>query len=107
MEKVKINSLDIAKFIMAIFVICLHTHPFRSIEPFPLFEIITNSAVPFFFMASAFLLFQKFYHSKMDLTIIKNYIKRMIKLYVIWNIIYLPISIYGYMFVDSGRGGVY
>lgn len=101
----KINSLDVAKFIMAILVICLHTYPLKKFEPLPLFSIITNIAVPFFFIASSYLLFKKFFNSNNNLVIIYDYIKRMIKLYLIWNVIYFPISIYGSFYNSTALTG--
>lgn len=47
-------------------------------------------------MALAFLLFKKYYENNENGEIIKKYLKRMIKLYCVWNIIYLPLAIYGY-----------
>jgi len=56
----KYNSIDIVKWIMAIFVIAIHTHPFNNIDNdifLLIYNYIMKSAVPFFFMASSFLLF--------------------------------------------------
>ena len=91
------NGFDIAKFIMAIFVVTLHAHPFSDIS-FGLNYIITNGltrvAVPYFFMVSGFLLFRKMSLYELDIAKIKRYLIHIFRLYVIWTIIYLPIIIY-------------
>lgn len=54
--------LDVMKFVMAIVVVAIHTRPEMSFSsPFVirLFESVYSIAVPFFFMASGFLLFRK------------------------------------------------
>lgn len=82
---------------MAIAVIAIHTHPLENLENqelLKIYRIIVNIAVPFFFITSSYLLFTKFYKSNEEKSILKNYIKKTIKLYIIWSIVYLPISIY-------------
>lgn len=54
--------LDIMKLAMAIVVVAIHTRPelsFSSPVVVSLFEAVYSIAVPFFFMASGFLLFRK------------------------------------------------
>lgn len=54
------HSLDLAKFISAVLIIVLHTGPlssYSSVLHYGLRNIVTVVAVPFFFMASGFLLF--------------------------------------------------
>ena len=90
------HALDIAKFIMAILVVAIHTGPFEYCK-YPirrLFITITELAVPFFFVVSAFLLFKK---ADWKLRLVR-YMKRMCRLYVVWNMVYLPISIFGFMY---------
>ena len=93
--------LDVMKFVMAIVVVAIHTRPelsFSSLIVRNFFEAVYSIAVPFFFMASGFLLFRKI---SLPLTDegelrIKSYLKRMCKLYVLWTIVYLPLTIYGF-----------
>lgn len=91
------NGFDIAKFIMAIFVVTLHAHPLADIS-FNLNYAVTNGltrvAVPYFFMASGFLLFRKMSLYELDMARIKRYLIHIFRLYVVWTIIYLPIIIY-------------
>ena len=95
------KGLDIMKFVMAIVVVAIHTRPemsFNSSLARQIFEAIYSLAVPFFFIASGFLLFRKI---SLPLTEegeqrIKSYLSRMCRLYLVWTIIYLPLTIYGF-----------
>ena len=101
----KLNSIDLCKFIMAICVIAIHTTPWLDFEDsVVLCDIIKNFAglaVPFFFMSSAYFLFTKMkkvgngdIRSEESLKVLKDYSLRMLKLYFIWQLIYLPSNIY-------------
>ena len=95
------NVLDIMKYVMAIIVVAIHTRPeysFESETVRALFESVYSIAVPYFFIASGFLLFRKIIfplNSEGEARILA-YIKRIFKLYVIWTIIYLPFTFYGF-----------
>ncbi len=99
--KKRYNAIDLTKFIMAIFVIAVHTHPLIGVNNTTVSKIyisIVYIAVPFFFIVSSYFLFikvNKFDEDK-GKEIITSYIKKMIKLYIIWNIIFLPMAIYEY-----------
>jgi surface polysaccharide O-acyltransferase-like enzyme len=100
------NGFDIAKFIMAIFVVTLHAHPLLDIS-FNLNYAVTNGltrvAVPYFFMASGFLLFRKMSLYELDIPRIKKYLIHIFRLYIVWTIIYLPIIVYtGILKSDRG-----
>ena len=102
-KKVKYNSIDLFKFIMAVFVIAIHTNPLvncTNITVLKIYDIIIPSAVPFFFLASGFLIATKFskpYNSVDNISIIKKTLIKMIKLYCLWMLAYLPLTIYGYI----------
>lgn len=91
------------KIIMAIFVIAIHTHPLETIQGtlyYKIYTILVGIAVPFFFISSGYLVFKKMkgkYDDKDNIDILKKYIVKTIKLYIMWNIIYLPLAIYGYI----------
>lgn len=94
-----IPSVDLVKFMMAIFVVAIHTHPYTCIENTYLSFFISkliSLAVPFFFVASGFFLWRKIdnaiYADKLQ--ILRRWILRLVKLYVIWTLIYLPFTIY-------------
>lgn len=81
------GAMDIAKLLMAILVIGIHTEPFGF--NFWLdkgFGMITRLCVPFFFVASGYYFWIKehpFVH----------FVKRIFALYLIWSLIYLPFDI--------------
>ena len=89
------------KFAMAIVVVAIHTRPelsFSSPIAISLCEAVYSLAVPFFFMASGFLLFRKisFPLNEEGEQRIKAYLKKICKLYLIWTVIYLPLTVYGF-----------
>ncbi len=93
------KGVDIAKFVMAIFVVAIHTLPFFGSvnnNVVDIFQETVKLAVPYFFMASGYFLFLKIYKESdksNQLKILKIYGKRIFKLYLYWTIIYLPITI--------------
>lgn len=68
----KYNSLDIAKFILAIFVVAIHTSPFYGMSQEYYGKVLYTIAVPVFFVMSSFLFF-----IKGDDADIKSYCRRM------------------------------
>lgn len=81
------GTIDIVKYLMAILVIGIHTEPFGF--NFWLdkgFGIITRLCVPFFFIASSYFFFRKEKAAK-------EFIGRIVLLYIVWSIIYLPFDI--------------
>lgn len=91
------NGFDIAKFIMAIFVVTLHAQPFSDFSfnlNYAVTHGVTRMAVPYFFMASGFLLFRKMSFIRLDKMRIRKYLVHIFRLYVLWTIIYLPVILY-------------
>ncbi len=81
------GTVDIAKLLMAILVIGIHTEPFGF--NFWLdkgFGILTRLCVPFFFVTSAYF----FWRGEKSP---KTFLQRIILLYVVWSVIYLPFDI--------------
>lgn len=109
MEKKSYNAIDAAKFISAFLVVCIHTGPLLDINKeanFVLVQIIARLAVPFFFVASGFLMFLKLditreWNDYENIQKIVHYVKRLLKLYVIWTILYLPFT---YVLMRGGEG---
>lgn len=82
-------SLDYAKFAASLLIICIHLHPFASINgDFSYFFEMTvcRIGVPFFFMVSGFFLYEKIQDKKY----ISTYIRRLLKIYFIYSILYFP-----------------
>ena len=103
-RQIKYNGLDIIKFIMAIFIVMLHSS-FLSDVSYNLNYLfqsgITRIGVPFFFVASGFLLYRKVDVNNIDFLIVKKYVFHILRLYIIWTIIYLPIIIYSEILKDD------
>ncbi len=83
-------TMDIAKLMMALLVVGIHTEPFGfNVWMDRGFGIITRLCVPFFFTASSY-----FYWVKKGTKPVIRYILRLALLYLIWTIIYLPLDIH-------------
>lgn len=110
-ERANYNSIDAFKFFLAICVVAIHIKPLYNLQNRTvrsLYEAVVTIAVPFFFISSGFLLADKFIeptYSDENIDITKRYLFRIVKLYLIWTVIYLPITVYGYYL--SGEGIAY
>lgn len=94
--KEKSISLDLFRVIAAFFIIAIHTYPLASINEnidFVFTHVICRIGVPFFLMITGYFVLPKALENK---EVIKNYIVKIIKMYVICMIIYLPINIYAH-----------
>jgi len=93
LERKMYNSLDVAKFLAAILIIVLHTAPlsdYSNVLNFALRSTITVVAVPFFFITSGFLFFEKLnsLQEKEKNKYFLLYIKRLIVMYLLWSLVY-------------------
>ena len=85
------STIDIAKFIMALLVVGIHTEPFGfNVWLDRGFGILTRHCVPFFFVASSYL-----YWSRKPQPPAARYILRMLILYLVWSVLYLPLDLKG------------
>lgn len=88
------DAVDLMKIVASILVIVIHTHPFRTM---PLLGFVTSNIfarmiIPFFFISSGYFLhIGKNFKSE---GYFKKYIFKLIKLYLIWSIIYIPFGIH-------------
>ena len=89
------NILDLLKFLFAFAVIAIHTHVSedRTTDCMAILNIVENLAVPFFFIVSGFFLGRKISVNN-EFAVYKRYVHRILKLYIIWCILYLPINLY-------------
>lgn len=87
----KIDILDLTKIILTFMVVAIHSQLFPMVL-YPWLRI----AVPLFFIISSYLLYTKISISPKEdkQKIIKHYIHRLLKLYIFWFIVLLPITIY-------------
>lgn len=133
------KGIDCMKFVMALLVIVLHTHPFYGINDtwnFITADVLGRLAVPFFFAATGFLLEKKIQKNQQEKLqekqeevqenqkqenqekqksqeqtrrlgqIVGRYVCRLLKLYLVWTAVYLPIIIYSKI-ICSERGVKY
>lgn len=79
------NSIDLFKFIMAVAIMAMHIEPFM-VNQSPILYVIyycfLSCAVPFFFMATGFLLECKMCYSADRLKVLDRYIFKTLKLYL-------------------------
>jgi len=101
------NSIDLTKFIMAICVIAIHTGPLghcKNYSILTIYDLIVSMAVPFFFLASGYLLavkFREYDPKEVKIRIVFKQLSKIIRMYFVWNLIYLPLAIYDYYLWDT------
>lgn len=96
-EKRQYNNIDLFKIIFAVVVVMIHTKPFADISETASWyfsNTIANLAVPFFFVASGFLLFGKLINCDSDRRneYVKKYLLHIVKMYLIWCVIWIPLK---------------
>ena len=92
------NAIDAAKFICAILIVTIHFPPLGSAAVSPAAQAVNDLfrsylgriAVPFFFITAGFFLYQKAATHPSPAALCKAYVLRILRLYVIWTILYLP-----------------
>lgn len=94
-------ALDTMRFCMAIAVVAIHSNPLYGKENtflYAVYDAVVRLAVPVFFVISGFLLFQKMaadLNAACNILRIKRFLKRTLKMYLIWTVVYLPLGIFG------------
>lgn len=87
------GNLDILKYICSILILILHLRPFLNYSDqldLTFNNIITRTCVPIFFVITGYFVAKK---EKDNPNYIKQYIKKMIPLYLVWSLLYLPVII--------------
>ena len=102
MKKRQYAVIDIARYVSALLVVCIHTFPFLEVsETFNTYWIhsVCRMAVPFFFTTSGYFFFRNYSDENEELNEerFKKSIKRLLKIYLIWTVIYLPYTIFDYI----------
>lgn len=91
------NSIDLVKFICSILIIVIHSKPlleFSDTANYIFNSSVCRLAVPFFFMSTGFLVFRKIDLCNMQRGSLVSFTKKILKLYLVWSIIYFLPSIY-------------
>lgn len=94
-------AIDIFRFVCALMVISLHIRPFTDFSfelGFWMEEIISRIAVPFFFVTSGFFLAAKI----QDRNRVKCYFMKVLRLYLVYTILYFPQIVYSFRKVGEG-----
>lgn len=87
------SNLDILKYISALIIIILHIKPFykyNSTLDFIFNDLISKICVPLFFTITGYFICKKEHDNP---KYIKNYLKKILIIYLVWSLIYLPVSI--------------
>ena len=103
------NAIDLARFICAIMVVSIHVVPF-GLNDSGICVLLNNGiknyfariAVPFFFVASGFFLYRKSGYNDFSIEVTKKYVLKLLRLYIIWSIIYFPLKIEDIVYNESG-----
>lgn len=103
-------SVDVAKFLCALFVVMIHVSPFGWQPPgsalnllnFGMSQYLARLAVPMFFAFSGYFLYRKTLLQEFSLTPTKKYVWKLLKLYLIWSAIYLPLCVKGILSDKAG-----
>lgn len=102
----KYNFLNFMRLVFSIFVVANHLHPFLEFENSNsffanLYNFLMPFAVPFFFLATGFFIGKKIENinniSNNESDMIKKNRNKLLKCYVLFTIIYLPITIFGFI----------
>ena len=99
-EKTEYIYADYFRLICAIGIVALHLDPFSDINKYANFfvgSVLTRLCVPFFFLLSGFFLKDKLN----DWNKLSRYVLHLIKLYLVYTILYLPVNYFEYK--DNGK----
>lgn len=91
------NSIDLLKFLAALFVVAIHAQPFSGTAKFVAIDLMARWAVPFFFIASSYFYFRRA-QSERNLS---HYVARLGQLYLFWFLVESPITVLHYFIEPS------
>lgn len=95
-NKKEYNLIDVIKYIMSIFIIMLHAFFYNDIYNVYIRNFILSLlclAVPFFFVTAGFFLFRSSILPNYNMVKFTKYKNRILRMYIIWFIISVPISL--------------
>lgn len=92
-------AIDIAKFIMSFLVIVIHTNAYNVVP-----GKVCNLAVPLFFVFSGFFMYKGYVKGGIEK--VDNYLIKLVRMYVMYTVLYLPLTVYGYYINGKGLGEV-
>lgn len=97
-DKPVYNAIDAAKFLCAIMIVMIHIAPLGENETFHFANFIIKNwggrtGVPFFFITSGYFLYRKTNYENFIWQPTKNYLLKILRLYILWTIIYFPLCL--------------
>lgn len=104
-QGVNYKLIDLLKFICAFLVIGIHTRPLQAISNVAdeiFYHDISNYAVPFFYACTGYFLVAGSADGSLNERLSIR-IKKVLRLYIIWSIIYAPLTLYGWMMEGNGK----
>lgn len=99
-EQMSNKAIDILKFLFAVCVIAIHTDPLIKWNETYLYSLTRSFiyiAVPIFFISTGYLISKNYNAGESSTKYLIRRLKKSIKLYVTWNVIYLPLTIIGFI----------
>lgn len=103
MSGATLGGIDLGKFIAAVLVVLIHTHPLKwfsvDLEYYSV-QGIARLAVPFFFVCSGYLYARSALKKNWAWSTLGGYLKRLLIVYGVWSLVYLPLYI---LQVDEAR----
>lgn len=107
--RINYPDLDIIKLVMAFLVVEIHTRPLMDFNfAEKIIEGIDVVAVPFFFLASGFLCFRGLDETAFNEASctgakrVKKTVIKLLRLYLTWTLLFLPITIFGNLLLGNG-----
>lgn len=95
LQHTRYNAIDITKILMAFIVVGVHVNAFSPLGD-TFLNLLFRIPVPFFFVVSGFLLQNKIEKIDNEQEPLKNNITKVLRLYLLWTLVYLPLSIIVY-----------
>lgn len=95
-DKVSYYGIDVIKFLFALLVVTAHFDPFGDVSGTASYiarHYVARMTVPFFYLATAFFLFRKLDIRRPDWRLAGGYLKRILRLYLVWVCLYLPLMV--------------
>ena len=93
------HRIDVAKFLLAFFVVAAHTLPLTpGLRRDYVLNYIFHMTVPFYFMAMGFLLVSGSRETSLESvqSRLRKNIRHILQMYLVWTLIYLPITVQGF-----------
>jgi serine/alanine racemase len=89
--------IDLSRIVCSILVICVHTKPWLDTNyyfGYFLSDVIARLAVPLFFMLAGYFLYKRLREECNPDAYFKKYLMGLIRIYIVWCLIYLPFDFY-------------